>query len=75
MKEITYVCLFISGEAAAALTVSWTLPHQTLFPLPLVRVNKSCDNHLSTIIAQHSGYDRHHQGITYKSSCIRHIRR
>jgi hypothetical protein len=33
------------------LTVSWTLPHQTLFPLPLVRVNKSCDNHLSTIIA------------------------
>ena len=40
MKEITYVCLFVSEEATAALMVSWTLPHQTLFPLPLVRVNK-----------------------------------
>ena len=40
MKEITYVCLFVSGEAAAALIVSWTLPHQTLFPLPLVRAYK-----------------------------------
>ena len=34
------VCLFVSGEATTALMVSWTLPHQTLFPLPLVRVNK-----------------------------------
>ena len=40
MKEITYICLFVSEEAAAALMVSWTLPHETLFPLPLVRVNK-----------------------------------
>ena len=39
-EKITYVCLFVSGEATAALMVSWTLPHQTLFPLPLVRANK-----------------------------------